>query len=78
MCTMSYLMHNMQKWPLCSLPTMQAHQGLRCPLTESMGTIVYVDRQKMHRSECTHAHADLDHTLSAYCIRAFFHALHIQ
>ena len=39
---------------------MQADQGLYCPLTESMDTIVYVNEPRMHRSDCTDAHADLD------------------
>ena len=38
----------------------QADLGLRCPLTESMDTVVYVDEQRMIRSDCTDAHADLD------------------
>ena len=41
--------------------------GLRCPLSESVDTVVYVDEQKMPRLDCTDAHADL---LSANCIRA--------
>ena len=35
-------------------------QGLHCPLTESMDTVVYVNEQTMLRSDCMHAHADLD------------------
>ena len=36
------------------------NQGLRCPLTESVDTVVYVDEQKMLRLDCIDAHADLD------------------
>ena len=39
---------------------MQADLGIRSPLTESMNTVVYVDRQKMPRLDCSDAHADLD------------------
>ena len=38
----------------------QADQGLRCPHTESMDTVVYVDEQRMIRSDFTDADADLD------------------
>ena len=31
-------------------------QGLRCPLTELMDTVVYVDEQGMLRSDCMDAH----------------------
>ena len=43
-------------------PDQPAHTdlGLRCPLTESMATVVYVDEQKMPRSDCTDAHSHLD------------------
>ena len=34
--------------------------GMRCPVTESMDTVVYVDKQKMLRSDCMDAHTDLD------------------
>ena len=30
-----------------------ADLGLRCPLTESIDTVVYVDEQKMPASDCT-------------------------
>ena len=56
------MMRNAQKGPLCNLQTMQAQAdlGLRCPLTESVDTVVYVDEQKMPRLDCKDAHADLD------------------
>ena len=34
-------------------PAHQADLGLHCPLTESMDTVVYVDEQRMSRSDCT-------------------------
>ena len=34
--------------------------GMRCPLTESLDTIVYVNEQRMSRPDWTDAHADLD------------------
>ena len=30
------------------------------PLTESMDSVVYIDKQRMSRSDCTDGHADLD------------------
>ena len=30
------------------------------PLTESMDTVVYVNKQRMLKSDCTYAHTDLD------------------
>ena len=33
------------------------YQGLYCPLPESVDTIVYVDKQRMLRLDCTGAHA---------------------
>ena len=50
-------MRNAQKGPLCNLRTTQADQGLRCPLTESVDTVVYADEQKMPRLDRTDAHA---------------------
>ena len=38
----------------------QADLGVRCPLTESVDTVVYVNEQRISRSDCTDAHADLD------------------
>ena len=38
----------------------QTDQGLYCPLTESLNIVVYVDEQRMSRSDCTGAHAHLD------------------
>ena len=37
----------------------QADQGLHCMLTESMDTVVYVNKQRMLSSDCTDGHADL-------------------
>ena len=58
---------------------MQADLGLHCLLTESkdtvvdsMETVVYVHEHRMLRLDCTDAHADLDITLPANCIRAIF------
>ena len=31
--------------------------GLHCPLTESVDTVVYVDKQRMSRSNCTDVYA---------------------
>ena len=45
-------------WSACAYA--QADLGLRCPLTESGDSVVYVDEQKMPRLDCTDAHADLD------------------
>ena len=47
-----------RSWSACANP--QADQGLRCPLTESINTVVYVDEQRMLRSDYTDAHTDLD------------------
>ena len=51
---------------------------------ESVDTVVYVDKQRMLRSDCTDGHmstsrecSDQTATLSANCIGAFFCALHI-
>ena len=38
----------------------QADLGLHCPLTESVDTVVYVDKERMSRSYCIDAHAHLD------------------
>ena len=57
------MMHNAQNGPLCDFGTTQADQGLRCPLTESMATqiyVVYVDEQKIARLDCIDTHNDLD------------------
>ena len=45
-------------WSACAF--MQAKQGLRFPLTESVDTVVNVNEQKMPRLDCTDADADLD------------------
>ena len=37
----------------------QAELGLHCPLSASMDTVVYVEQQRMRRSDCTDPHADL-------------------
>ena len=66
-------MCNEQKGPLRNLRTMQA---LICAAwsgpsfsTYSMDTVVYVDEQRMSRSDCIGVHAHLD---LAYGIRVFF------
>ena len=41
-------------------PDVQAGLGLCCPFTESMDTVVYVNEQRMSRSDCIDAQADLD------------------
>ena len=41
----------------CPAQNAQADLGFRCLLTESMDTVVYVDEQRMSRSDCTDAHA---------------------
>ena len=50
------MMRNARKLPICNLRTTQAlislrnaqaDLGLRCPLSESMDTILYVDEQRM-------------------------------
>ena len=38
----------------------QADVDLRCPLTESADTVVYIEEQRMSGSDCTDAHARLD------------------
>ena len=62
-------MHNTRKEPfvICgqrrtraACAFAQAGLVLRCPLTESMDTVVYVDEQRMSRSDCMDAHAELD------------------
>ena len=47
-------------WSACAYA--QADLDLRCPLTdsESIDIVVYVNEQRMSRSECTDAHAHLD------------------
>ena len=45
-------------WSACTLA--QADLGLRCSLTESLDTVVYVDEQRVSVLDCTDAHADLD------------------
>ena len=45
-------------WLACAFT--QANQGLHCPLSESMDIVVYVDEQRMSRSNCTDAHAHTD------------------
>ena len=57
-----HMMHNAWKGPFCKLGTMQALiiLGLRFPYTESVNRLVYIDKQKMPRLDCTDAHADLE------------------
>ena len=63
------MMLNASIWPLSNLqtkqtfiilPIQQADLDLCCALTESVDTVVYVDKQKMPSLDCTDAHADLD------------------
>ena len=42
------------------LPIQQADLDLCCSLTESVDTVVYVDKQKTPSLGCTDAHVDLD------------------
>ena len=65
-------MHN--KGPLCNLQTTQADLGLCCPLTESVNIVVYVNKQKMPRLDCTDGYGDLDLCFPHKCP---FRALHI-
>ena len=44
--------------PACAFA--QADQGLRCPLTESINIVVYVDEPIMLSGDCTAAPAYLD------------------
>ena len=53
----------------------QTDQGLRCPLTESMDT-VYVDEQRMCRSDCSDAHAHLDIRCLHLSLGPFSHVVH--
>ena len=41
-------------------PDQPVHKGLRCPLTDSIDTVVYIDGHRMFRLGCTVAHADLE------------------
>ena len=54
---------NARKVPLSIFLTPQADLG---PLTESIATatVVDVDEQRMSRSDCTNAHADVDFRVS--------------
>ena len=51
-----------QRRPWSACVYAQAALGLRCPLTESVDTVVYVNEEKMPRfyEVFTDAHADLD------------------
>ena len=57
-------MQNAWKGPLCSscspITFVQADQGLRCLLTESLDIVVCVNEQRIPRSDCTDVHAHLD------------------
>ena len=48
-------------------PFVQVDQGFHCPFTESMDTVVYVDIQRILRSDCMDGPS-----LFAYSIRHFF------
>ena len=54
----------------------QADQDLHCPLTKSMDSVVYVDEQRMIRSDCTDTHADLDYRCLHMTLEPFSHVLH--
>ena len=45
-------------WSACA--NAQADQDLSCPLAELMNIVVYVDEQRMSRSDCTDGHDHLD------------------
>ena len=54
------LMHEKGPYAVCgqcrprsACANAQADKSLHCPLTESMDTVVYVDEQRMSRSDCT-------------------------
>ena len=57
------IMRNARKGPLCNMRETQARSagdnGLRCPLTESMDNVVYVDEQRRPWSDCADAQSDL-------------------
>ena len=75
------LMDKARKGPLCNLRTTQdkfsvfaqADLGLRYPLTESMDTLIYVDEQRMPRSDCINAHYDLGLQCSHMAKEPFLH-----
>ena len=52
----------------------QADMGTCCPLTESMATVIYVEEQRMLRSDCRGALWS-GSSVFPYDIRAFFHML---
>ena len=54
--------------------SVQADQGLCYPLTESMGTVIYIHEQRMLRSDCMDVHADLDLHCQQIVYRALLHA----
>ena len=49
----------------------QADQDLRCPFTVSIDNVVYVNEQRMTRSDCTDAHAHLDRHCSLMAFGSF-------
>ena len=60
-------MRNARHGPLCNLLTTQTQSSLRitdqylhCSLTESVDTVVVVDKHRMLRLNCIDAHSDLD------------------
>ena len=66
------MIHKAQKGPSCNLRTMQAQiayaqadQGLHCPLTESMDTVVYVNR------ECSDQTAQMHTLIWTYTVRKY-------
>ena len=50
--------------------------NLHCLLTESMDIVVYVNKQRMPRSDCTDAQAHLDLRCSHMAYRFFSHLVH--
>ena len=55
---------------------MQTDPSLRCLLIESMNTVVYVDKQRKARSDCTDAHADVNLCCSHMTQEPLFHVVH--
>ena len=49
-----------QRRPRSACAYAQTDLGLHCLLTEGMDTVVYVDEQRMSRSDCSGAHSHLD------------------
>ena len=66
-----------RQWrPLSACVFAQADQGLQCQLTESMDTVVYMDEQRMPKSDCAEAHDHLDLCCLHIACRPFSHVVH--